>query len=133
MTLTTPHTMLPDLLADLSDPGLLLQMLAIVACLGAGWLLSRLMVSMLVVKGERLVAMRARVDSFLHVLSPLISLLLLAIAIPVVGRWQHVGLIRVALPLVSSYLLIRLVFFLLRRIFAKGCCAAATMLPPPAS
>lgn len=123
MTLTTPHTMLPDLLAellaDLSDPGLLVQMLAIVACLGAGWLLARLMAAMFVVKGERLVAMHARVDSFLHVLSPLLSLLLLAIAIPVVGRWQHVGLIRVALPILTSYLLIRLVFFLLRRIFAK--------------
>lgn len=119
MNLTSPHTMLPDLLADLSDPGLLVQMLAIVACLGAGWLLSRLMASMFVVNGERLVAMRARVDSFLHVLAPLISLLLLAIAIPVVGRWQHVGLIRVALPILTSYLLIRLVFFFLRRIFSK--------------
>lgn len=118
MNLTTPHTMLPDLLADLSDPGLLLQMLAVVACLGAGWLLSRLMASMLVVNGERLVARHASVDSFLHVLSPLLSLMLLVIAIPVVGRWQHVGLIRVALPILTSYVLIRLVFFLLRRIFA---------------
>lgn len=118
MNLTTPHTMLPDLLADLSDPGLLVQMLAIVACLGVGWLLARLMAAMFVVKGERFVDMRARVDSFLHVLSPLISLLLLAIAIPVISRWQHVSLIRVALPLLTSYLLIRLVFFLLRRIFA---------------
>lgn len=118
MNLTTPHTMLPDLLADLSDPGLLVQMLAIVACLGAGWLLSRLLAAMFVVKGERLAVMRASVGSFLHVLYPLISVLLLAMAIPVVGRWQHVGLIRVALPILTSYLLIRLVFFLLRRIFS---------------
>jgi small-conductance mechanosensitive channel len=120
MTLTSSHTLWPDLMADLNDPGLLVQVFVIVFCMAAGWVLSRLLASMFSPKGERTEVLQARMDSFLHVLSPLLSVFLIALSIPVLGRWQHVGLIRVALPLLTSYLLIRVVFFLLRRIFTQS-------------
>ena len=128
MTLTSSHTLWPDLIADLNDPGLLWQVFVIVACMAAGWMSSRLLAAMFSEKGERTGVLRVSVDSFLHVLSPLLSVLLITIAIPVLGWWQHVGLIRVALPLLTSYLLIRVVFFLLRRVFAHSGKAGTILL-----
>ena len=120
MTLNSSHSLWPDLIADLNDPGLMWQVFVITVCMASGWMSSRLLTAMFSEKGEPAAVLQTRVDSFLYVLSPLLSVLLIAISIPVLERWQHVGLIRVALPLLSSYLLIRIVFFLLRRVFAQS-------------
>lgn len=110
----------PDFMADLQDPGLIWQGSTLLFCMLAGWGLSRLLMSMFVARGEKLVLLGNPVGSFLHVLSPLLSALLITLAIPVLGRWQHTGLLRIALPLFFSFVLIRSGFFLLRRIFAHG-------------
>ena len=110
----------PDFLADLQDPGLIWQCSTLLLCMLVGWGLSRLLIAMFVTSSEKLGVLRAPVGSFLNVLSPLLSALLIALAIPVLGRWQHTGLLRIALPLFFSFVLIRSGFFLLRRVFAHG-------------
>ncbi len=113
-------SLVPALLADLNDPGLVGQLVVLTLCLMAGWGLSRVLMNMFSAQDNTPAVISPPVASFLWVLSPLLSVLLIAIAIPVLGRWQHVGLLRVALPLLISFLLIRVVFFLLRRVFVRG-------------
>ena len=93
----------PDFLADLQDPGLIWQCSTLLLCMLVGWGLSRLLIAMFVTSSEKLGVLRAPVGSFLNVLSPLLSALLIALAIPVLGRWQHTGLLRIALPLFFSF------------------------------
>jgi small-conductance mechanosensitive channel len=113
-------SLVPALLADLNDPGLVGQLVVLTLCLMSGWGLSRVLMNMFSAQDNKPAVISPPVASFLRVLSPLLSVLLIAIAIPVLGRWQHVGLLRVALPLLISFLLIRVVFFLLRRVFVRG-------------
>lgn len=54
-----------------------------------------------------------------RVLSPLLALGLLALAKLVMVRYQHVNLLRVAMPLAMSLVLVRLAFYLLRRVFLR--------------
>ena len=101
----------PDFMADLHDPGLIWQGSTLLFCMLAGWGLSHLLMSMFVARREKLVLLGNPVGSFLNVLSPLLSALLITLAIPVLGRWQHTGLLRIALPLFVSFVLIRSGFF----------------------
>ncbi len=104
------------LLADFEDPDVLWQLLALASCIALGWMLSRLFMKRFAVPAKNL---SVSVDSFQRVLTPLITLGLIAVAIRVLGQWQAVGLLRVAIPLTLSYLLIRAVFYLLRKAFAR--------------
>jgi small-conductance mechanosensitive channel len=54
------------------------------------------------------------------VLSPLMVWLLFAIAKPILAQWNHVNLLRVAIPLAASFAGIRFAFYVLRRIFVKA-------------
>jgi small-conductance mechanosensitive channel len=112
--------LLSDLWADLHDPGLLWQILALALCLALGWAFARLLRGRLTAHDVQLRVMRLGVESFARVLSPLISLAMIAIAKLLLGQWQHVNLLRVAMPLVGSFALIRLAFYVLRRVFARG-------------
>lgn len=113
-------SLLSDLWADLHDPGLLWQIGTLVLCLASGWALARLLRGRLTAHDLQLRVMRLGVESFSRVLSPLISLALIAIAKPLLEQWQHVNLLRVAMPLVGSFALIRLAFYVLRRVFARS-------------
>jgi small-conductance mechanosensitive channel len=110
----------PDLLADLQNPGALWQLGTIALCLLAGALLARLLRAWTNAHESNLRVMRMGVKSFGRVLSPLLALVLMAIAKPILAQWHHVNILRLAIPLVASFALIRLVFYLLRRIFVRG-------------
>jgi small-conductance mechanosensitive channel len=71
---------------------------------------------------------RLGVESFSRVLSPLLALILIAVAVPLLGRWQSINLLRVAIPLVASFALIRLAFYVARRVFARGGRTGASLL-----
>jgi small-conductance mechanosensitive channel len=109
----------PDLLADLQNPGALWQIGTIALCLVAGALLARLLRAWTNANESNFRVMRLGVKSFGRVLSPLLALLLMAIAKPILAQWHHVNILRLAIPLVASFALIRLVFYMLRRIFAR--------------
>jgi len=110
----------PALWADLHDPSVLWQIGVLAACLGLGWILARILRETFVARTMRFRIVRLGIESFARVLSPLFALMLIVIAKPILARWQHVNLLQVAIPLVGSFALIRLVFYVLRRVFARG-------------
>jgi small-conductance mechanosensitive channel len=123
-------TLLNDLLGDLREPGILWQAGAIIFSILIGWSLARFIRNRYLRQaGEddgrvRLIG----VESFARVLGPLLILGLLATAKFILSHYQHVNVLRVALPLFSSFALIRIAFYLLRRVFARGGQLGATVL-----
>ena len=113
--------LLSDLFGDLREPGIIWQVGAIVLCVVIGWGLARFIRNRYLQQaGEQAgTVRRIGVESFARVLSPLLILGLLALARFVLARYQHVNLLRVALPLFASFALIRIAFYLLRRVFAR--------------
>lgn len=107
---------------------MLWQIGALLICLVAGWGLARALRATVVVQDLRVGVMRVGMENFSHVLAPLFALTLIAIAKPMLARWHHVNLLRVAIPLVASFALIRLAFYVLRRIFARGGQAGSFLL-----
>lgn len=102
-------------LADLREPDLVWQLLALAACL----LLAKL--------GERMVRGRqvgtGRAWELGHgglkrIAFPLLALILVLLARPLAQQWIHVGLFSLVLPLLSSLAVIRVVFYVLRVSFA---------------
>jgi small-conductance mechanosensitive channel len=103
------------LLADINDPNLQWQLLALAGCIALGWWLSRVLSRRL--QGHDNPAGPTN-SSLRKLLTPLLILLLVAVASRVLSSYQSVGLLRVAVPLALSYLLIRAAFYLLRQVFA---------------
>ena len=128
MTQSLLSSLLSDLWADLHDPSLLWQIVTLAACIGAGSLLARLVRSKVTAQGIQLRVMRLDAESFGRVVSPLLALSFIAIAKPILAQWHHINLFRVAIPLVGSFALIRLAFYMLRRIFAYGGKAGSLLL-----
>ena len=98
-------------LADLQQPDLVWQLLALAACL----LLAKL--------GEGLVrgrqggtgrAWELGRAGLKRIAFPLLALVLVLLARPVAQQWMHVSLFSLALPLLSSLAVIRVVFYVLR-------------------
>jgi len=119
-----------DLIGDLSDPGLLWQLAAIVLSIFLGWTLSRYLrqrVEARQVDGSGR-ALRFGVESFGRVVGPLAIVCLLALSQAVLTKWHHVNLIKVALPIFGSLAVIRFAFYLLRRVFARGGEVGKTLL-----
>lgn len=128
MTQNLLSILLTDLWTDLNDHGLLWQLAALAACLALGWALGRVLRNRLSARDVQLRVMRLGVESFASVLAPLVALSLIAIAKQVLEQWQNVNLLRVAIPLMGSFAMIRLAFYVLRRIFAHGGKAGGLLL-----
>src|SRR5690606_16220747 len=90
----------------------------IALCVATGWAIGQ-RTRQAIAKSEARAARRG-VQSFSRVLAPLIALALIALIRPVLAQWQPVPLLGLAIPLLSSFVLIRLMFYLLRRLFARG-------------
>ncbi|MCX7150188.1 MAG: mechanosensitive ion channel [Rhodocyclales bacterium] len=104
-------------LADLREPDLLWQLAALAACL----LLAKL--------GERMLRGRPMAPGspwelgqgwLKRIAFPVLALLLVWLARIVVQPWMHVNLFSLALPLLSSLAIIRLVFYVLRFSFLSA-------------
>ena len=98
-------------LADLNAPDLVWQLLALAACL----LLAKLGERM--VRGRQVGAGRAWElghGGLKRIAFPLLALILVLLARPLAQQWIHVNLFSLALPLLSSLAVIRVVFFVLR-------------------
>ena len=129
---STPFSgLLADFWADLSDlgnPGLLWQILTILVCLALGSALARAVRAQLerqdlqsgvTQAGVHSGVVRLGMESFSRVLSPLSGLLLLEIARPILARWHHVNILRLFIPLLASFVIIRLAFYVLRKVFVR--------------
>ncbi|WP_076593648.1 mechanosensitive ion channel family protein [Herminiimonas arsenitoxidans] len=117
-------TLWADLWTDLGIPGLRWQLFALVLCFVAGWGIARMVRGVIASKEPQKNALRRLgVESFARVLWPLLTWLLLAIAKAILERWDGVNgvdVLRVVMPLVASFALIRIAFYVMRRVFARG-------------
>jgi len=112
--------LLQDLLEDISNPRILWQALAIVAAVLVGLLLARLIRRSWLHEDDNAGAIRRLgVEGFGRVLAPLLITAFVWLAKGILSQYQNVHLLAVALPLFASMALIRMVFYLLRRVFAR--------------
>jgi len=114
--------LLTELFDDIDKPVIYWQAGIILVCMAVGWGLARLLRGTYGHPQEgHTSALQAGVTHFSYVLTPVLiaSLIALAklVALPYLGN--NVKLLRVALPLVGSVAVIRMVFYLLRRAFAR--------------
>ncbi|HEY0846192.1 MAG TPA: mechanosensitive ion channel domain-containing protein [Noviherbaspirillum sp.] len=121
-------TLLSDIWTDLRDPGLLWQIAALFACLALAWGLARTARGRLTAHDVQLRVMRLGVESFSRVMWPVLALVLVSVAKLVLEQWYEVHLLRVAIPLIGSFALIRAAFYVLRRVFARGGKAGGVLL-----
>lgn len=117
---------LADLLRDARDPGVMWEIGVTIAAVLLGWLLMRRLRASFAER--RLLVENAGADHFVRVLGPVSVAVLLAIGRHLLMRWQPVHLLRIAVPLFASLALIRFVFYLLRRVFARHAPVSPTML-----
>ncbi len=108
----------PGLMAELQSASLPLQAIVLLGCLIAGWWFSRWLVARFS-PTDGWPDGSVPVDSFHRVLAPLLAVIFIALSVAVLNRWQSVGTLRLALPLMLAFLLIRSLFFMLRKAFVK--------------
>lgn len=110
--------LLSDLLDDLYNPAIVWQAGIIVLCIVLGWGLARLIRGRLSARQGNVV--QYGVANFGNVLSPLLIMGLIAVAKPIAAHFlPNVHLLRLALPIFGSLAVIRVVFYLMRRVFAR--------------
>jgi small-conductance mechanosensitive channel len=117
-----------DITEDLRDPGVFWQVLIIICSIALAWMMARLLRLFFVRHHVVGTVARFGSESFVRVLAPLLSFLLLLIARHFLAKILHLHLIAVALPLAGSLALIRFGFYLLRRVFARQGQISASML-----
>lgn len=113
--------LIDDLFDDLSRPGMPWQVGSVVACIVFGWL-STLLVRTWWRRRQGAVdsVPQFGVESFTRVVAPLLVVGLLTLAQFLLARHRfHTNIVKVAIPIFWSLSIIRLVFFLLRRVFAR--------------
>lgn len=113
--------LLGDLLDDFSKPVLLWQALAIALSVILGGAVARLVRHYFLEGRVQATGFRRiGVDSFGRVLGPLLVVGLLALAKAVLLKYhQHVNLLKVAFPIFISLAAIRIVFYIMRRVFSR--------------
>lgn len=116
--------LITDFVDDFRQPAILWQALVIVACLVLSWLLVRQLRSVLKQRADAATPpvgaeVRARTESFIRILTPVLTALLLGVSQHFLVKWQSVNLISIAIPLCTSMALVRFGFYVLRRIFAR--------------
>ncbi|AMP01048.1 mechanosensitive ion channel family protein [Collimonas arenae] len=110
-----------SLLSNLRAPGLLEQVGLLLLSICLGWLLARVLRRVFTVNAVQPPAMQIGLGSFAKVLTPVLTLLLLILVKLLMQRLhQPVNLLRLVIPLVASLALMRFVFYVLRRIFARN-------------
>lgn len=128
MSQTLLTDLIGDLVSDLRAPVMLRQVGIIVLCVVAGWLLARVLRQFLSTRAQLASVRRFGVESFVSVLGPWLITLMLALAKYLLAKSQSVHLLTLALPLAASLAVIRFVFFLMRRIFARHGQAGAAIV-----
>lgn len=120
MNLQSSQPLWTELLTDVSSPELIWQCGVVVLCILIGWVLARFIMPAFTEHGAGLISEDETSGYFMRALSTLLTTICIALAIPLLARWQHTSLLRLVLPLFVSFLVIRIVFFLLRRVFAHS-------------
>lgn len=118
MTANAFQSVLIDLWSDLREPDLLWQLAAFAGCVLTGWAMARAVhVDM---SKEQSRALRVGAGGVNRIFFPLVVVALLLMARVVLGRWGHVNVLNVAIPLFASLAGIRFVVYLMRLSFPAG-------------
>jgi small-conductance mechanosensitive channel len=106
--------LLVDLWSDLQEPGVIWQVGVLAVCLGFAWLAGYLVRQRPFGEGS---AWHLGHRGLKRVTFPLVALVLILVARMVLRQWQHVNLLSIAVSLLVSLAIIRMVFFILRHNF----------------
>lgn len=109
--------LLNDLWNDLQQPDILWQLATLAFCLGLAWLAARAL-RREPTAGEG--AWRTGQRGLNRILFPLFALGLVLLARLLLRQWHHVNLLNVAVLLLGSFAVIRVVMFALRQAFAPS-------------
>jgi small-conductance mechanosensitive channel len=113
------ESLLRNLLDDLQEVSFIWQIGAVLICFVLAWMLSRLFRKIFSKVDATSVSIKLGVQSFSSVIFPTLILLFLFIGKAILGKWQHTNLLRLLLPIVASFVLIRFVFYIVRQTFAR--------------
>lgn len=118
-----------DLLTNLRAPGLPMQVALLLVCVAVGWLLARALRRAFTPGASQPPAMQIGLGSFIKVLTPILTLVLLVLVKLALQKWhQPVNILQLVIPLAASLALMRFVFYVLRRVFARNS-GVGTFLP----
>jgi small-conductance mechanosensitive channel len=113
-------SLIDNLLDDLSRPGMPWQIGSVAASILVGWLVARLLRAWWGRRPGHEASLHAGVAGFPHVLAPLLAVALLSLAQFLLAKYRfHTNIVMVAIPVFWSLGVIRLVFYLIRRVFAR--------------
>ena len=102
---------------DLQSPQVAWQIAVLLCCFALAWAAGRaLRLSRVEADG----IWKFGVGGLRRILFPLVALLPLTLGISLLKRWIEVDLLRLFVPLLVSLLLVRIFFYLLRHVFARG-------------
>ena len=110
--------LLLDLWQDLQQPEVIWQVGVMLACFGLAWLFDRWLQSRMTLSVDE--ESRARLfgqRGLKRIGLPLAMLVLVLAARPLLAQWHHVNLLKLAIPLLTSLVLIRAVMFVVRQSF----------------
>ena len=128
MNLQSFQPLWTELLTDVSSPELIWQCGVVALCILIGWVLARFIMPAFTEHGAGLISEDETAGYFMRALSTLLTTICIALAMPLLELWQHTSLLRLVLPLFVSFLAIRIIFFLLRRVFAQSGKVGNTLL-----
>jgi len=111
---------------DLQEPDVLWQVGALVVCLALALLLSRLIIRKTAAGAGGSSALRIGRGGLHRVAFPLVALFFVLVTRALVGSFAHVKLLDLAVPLLSSMAVVRIVIYTLRYAFAPGGWLAAS-------
>lgn len=113
--------LLSELWLDLQQPAVLWQAAVLALCLGLAWLVAR---AVRRTTGEVQEAQFGR-RGLRRLAFPLVALVFVLIARPLLKPWQSVNLLNLAVPLLGSFAVIRAMMFALRHGFQRAAWLAA--------
>ncbi len=113
----TSRSLLVDFLSDLEQTAIIWQLVVFALCVLAALGINRFFMGRMP-KSEEVT--KIGLGSLYQVAFPLLALLLLLIGRSILKNWYSVNLLNIAVPLLFALMLIRLVVYALRRVFAPS-------------
>jgi small-conductance mechanosensitive channel len=113
--------LLLDLWQDLQQPDVIWQVGVLLGCFTLAWLFDRWLLGRIAASADaesrtRLLGQRG----LKRIGLPLAMLVLVLVARPLLAQWHHVNLLKLAIPLLTSLVLIRTVMFVVRQSFSAS-------------
>ena len=118
-----------DILDDVRDIKFLWQLGTVALSFALAWFVARYFKKKYLSGEATTGVMKIGVESFSRVLFPLLAMLFIAIAKPILAQWQNTNLFTLLFPIIGSFALIRFGFYMFRRTFVRnGSIGTALML-----